>query len=159
MLTMGISSILNRINSPDFFYKILIIGLGIFSIICGVALFRLLPRGRNVTIIYFFCASIFGCLYFSPIFHQQRIREYENRYKIRASEDYLKYRFDNETSKKEYLARQWKRVEEEKKASFNLQLIIGIIIFYSIIILYLFRSKVKEQFKTSTDTKSITSAE
>jgi hypothetical protein len=151
-------SIFLIIDALDTFSQIKIIAFALCSIICGIALFRLANWGRKLTVIYFICSIIYGCLYFSPVLYKQRIQDYEKIYKRRTSEKKLKHRFDNEISKKEYLTSQLEWLEERKKKKFNLPRMLLTMIWPGILILSLCNPRIKEQFEEISTVNTNTSA-
>jgi len=136
-------------NDATAFVKIINIFGGIASIICAVALFRLLPWGRKATIMFIVGGIVYSFIYHSPIFLNQRIYQLEKRYESIVNDEHpVSYSMnEKKVTKEEYLAYQRRKIEREINNKFNYPYMILALLCQGLILLFLFRKNIKQQFK------------
>ena len=119
----------------------------IASIVCGFGLFKLKPWGHKFALVYIICGMMYGCIYQSPIMHSQRMQYHRNMYN-RIINNNKQYKIKGkEVSKEEYISYSEKMLSKQQEQKTNKRQLLFTIIFDSLILLYLSRPKVRNQFK------------
>jgi hypothetical protein len=149
MLISGLSGflLLGLFLPPYSPFKIVSMIFCLASVICAIMLFFRPVPGRKLTIIYFSCSIIYSCLYFSPLFHEQRIKVQETRYEKKIARYRSKHK-NNKIPDEKYYSRD--AIEKEKSKPFNFPKMLLAIFLPVAIVFYLCNPSIKEKFNTST---------
>ena len=128
--------------------RVISVVLGIASIVCGVGIFILKRWSRKATIILLLLCIVNSFLLGSPLFQKQRIQQLESYYDEINKGSSSKYLLnDKEVSKAEFLENGKNRIETMKKNNFDFMRIVPSTLFYGLLLLYLFKGTVKQQFE------------
>ena len=125
--------------------------LGALSAVCGIGIVKRLKWANYATIIVFGTTIIYQCLWCSPVFHKERIAMAEAKYKRRTENtfgDKFQVNLNGPlVSKSEYVAIESEKVQKVKETKYLFGWMVIKSILPLLIILYLSRRKIKEEFK------------